>query len=577
MPFADWVARQHVLDTSVSVGDKLYTWLAKLPPNTDSGDDYALGVVAYYFKTTIDSAGNSVESNLDGGGFPIYWDFAGEARLYLGAQYERLDLISGQGTVAPTFPNTIGGDPTLSGKMRIAIDLPINGHGHRIYAAPRSMGSIATPMNFWGVVVGSNSGTIRIEADGLVSADIKVAQGAFGAAVDTAFFSRPRRATLTFTPTGGSPVTRRVNTGYDEYIAVFYATDNVESRNVPINAGLQLASFPLLPLRSRQTDCLVSQLDGTPLFTDGTLLMAQWRQSDAGDDKYRRAPSLDPIQPTRGYWTNFPSGAAIKIAGRTQSQDANVTAGLLHGWNQVGNPYEAAVPLTSLQFQYLADNVGVNLTTAITNGWVVATDIPTVGKVAVWGYNPVTGYYPAADIQPWKGYWIRTVVSEGVAMTYGTVALPAAPARLSKTTGWSVPIAVKSADGLGATCYAGASPAARWGANPTLNALSPPPVTMNVPSIGFLHPEWGTGASVYLSEIQPVQAIHEWTVVARVPGSQRSCVLAIDQSSLPRQAAVTVVDTETGRRTQLKRGQSLPFTMGSSRIRRFKLTISGVR
>lgn len=576
-PFPDWVARQYILDTAVSPGDKLYSQVSALRPDTDAADDYALAVITSYYRTGYDTSGNSDETDLDAVGYPIYWDFASEARLFLGAQYERLDIATGLGTVAPTFPNTIGGDPVLSGKMRIAVDLPINSHSHRIYAAPRCMGSIVTPMNFWGVVVGADAGTMRIEADGMASADIPVAQGAFGAKVDDAFFSRPRRATLTFTPTGGSPVTRRVNTGYDEYIAVFYATDNVESRNVQVSSGLQMASFPLLPLRSKQTDCLVSQLDGTPLFTDATLLMSQWRQSDSGDDKYRRSPSLDPIQPTRGYWTKFPSGVAIKLAGRTFSQDANVTAGLLHGWNQVGNPYEAAVPLTSLRFQYLADNSGVTLASAISNGWVVATDIPGVGSVAVWGYSPATGYYPAADIQPWKGYWMRTVVSEGVAMTYATVAQSGAPARLSVRSGWSVPVSVKSLDGVGATCYVGVSPAARWGANPKQNAVSPPPVSTSVPSIGFVHPEWGTGSAVYLSEIQPVQATNSWMVEARVPGAQRGCVLALDQASLPRQAVVTVVDTETGRRTQLQRGQSIAFTMGPSRTRRFKLSISGVR
>ncbi|MEP6756397.1 MAG: hypothetical protein ABJA67_12910, partial [Chthonomonadales bacterium] len=121
--FTTWYPKQFVLDTSVSPGAKLYVQASALRPDTGM-DDFAIAVVIFYYQTTFDNNSNADEANLNGTCFPVYWDYTFGNRLFLAAQYERIDIRDGIGTVAPTFFNNIGGDPTLNGQMRIAMDFP---------------------------------------------------------------------------------------------------------------------------------------------------------------------------------------------------------------------------------------------------------------------------------------------------------------------------------------------------------------------------------------------------------------------------------------------------------------------
>src|SRR5439155_1635977 len=257
LPFFDWYQRQYILDTSVSPGDKVYAWPFPLRPDKETDDDFAMGVVLVYFRTVIDTGGNSDEVNLSGTSYPIYWDFEFQNRLFLGAQYERVDIRDGLGTVAPTFFNTIGGQTSLEGRMRIAMDFPVGSDSVRVYAAPRSMGKQTSPNNFWGTVVGADSGTMKIETETGVTQEVDVKQGAFGAAIPPAAFSRPNRATLTFTSDSGAVTSHRVNVGYREYIAVFNAvSDPVTSLTHTFPVGLAMISFPIQPLRPKASDAL---------------------------------------------------------------------------------------------------------------------------------------------------------------------------------------------------------------------------------------------------------------------------------------------------------------------------------
>src|SRR5204862_506716 len=91
---------------TIDVADPL--WPVPLRPDKETDDDFAMGVVLVYYRSVIDTGGNSDEVNLSGTSYPIYWDFEFQNRLFLVAQYERVDIRDGLGTVAPTFFNTIG-------------------------------------------------------------------------------------------------------------------------------------------------------------------------------------------------------------------------------------------------------------------------------------------------------------------------------------------------------------------------------------------------------------------------------------------------------------------------------------
>ncbi len=577
--FLDWYQRQFVLDTSVSPGAKLYAEISALRPDTAADDDFSLGVILTYFQTGFDGSANSDETNLAGTAYPIYWDFPFQNRLFIGAQYERVDVRDGIGPVAPTFFNTIGGDAALEGRMRVALDFPINQSSLRIVAAPRSMGKLTSANNFWGTVVGADTGTIKIEADGISSSTLDVKQGAFGAQVDPALFSIPRRATVTFTPPTGPVVVSRVNTGYNEYIATVYASEPVASRTRVLEPGPRMVTFPIRPLQPKPTQALLDPLTDLPLFNDGNLLMATWNQNLPGDDKYVRSPSLDPLQPGRGYWTQLAVQRAVKIIGRTTDQEVEISQNLVHGWNQFGSPYEVPVELASLRFQYLADNVPVDLATAVSRGWIVAADVPGVGKVSVYGFDSSLGYVPAVRLEAWTGYWIRVLVSEGVTITYHNPSRASRAARqraadIPKSPGWSVPITVRSAAGLGATAYIGQSPSATAGFDANADALMPPLFSRSSPAISFDHTDWGANSGSYFSDIHRLGTRDTWSFIVTAPDPTQTYTVSWPNSAaVPRNLRLVLIDQATGRRQYLHSTSSYSFVPGDSPSRNFQITV----
>jgi hypothetical protein len=571
--------RQHALDTSVALGPKLYAQVSALRPDP-TDDDFGIGVILTYYRTTFDAQGNSDEADLAATAYPIYRDYTFDNRLFLGAQYEQVDIRSGIGTVAPTFFNTIGGDAALEGRMRIAMDLPVGAESLRIETAPRSSGKIGSASNFWGVVVGADTGTIRIEADGLTSGEVNVRQGAFGAVVDPALFGQPRRAIVTFTDSQGYPTARRVVTGYDEYVCVFPVLSAAEERVYTLPGGPAMVAFPIQPLQQRAADALLDPATGARLFDETNLLMAQWRQTLAGEDKYARYPDLEPLTPGKGYWILLERATAVKIVGRLAGRSRDVTVGLLYGWNQIGSPYETSLGLDGLQFQYRADNVPVDLQTAITRGWVVAHTIPGVGQAALWGYSPAAGYTPAQTLEPWAGYWIRVLVSEGLTLTYlsptTTKAGRAAPTRTGSlaASGWSVRMTVTDHVRRGAAAVLGQAPGARAERDAVYDAEAPPPFATDTPGLWFDHQDWGSASGRYYSDIRGQGDRGPWrlTVSTPVPGKVYALTWMLP-GSLPRATRLCLVDSATGRRLYMHTRTGFQFSSGSSPSRVFEVVL----
>ncbi|MGC8666927.1 MAG: hypothetical protein ACP5VE_02260 [Chthonomonadales bacterium] len=574
LPFADWYSRQYVLDTSVSIGNKLYAWA--LPVRPDAGqDDYALAVVLVYYKTVITSGGNSDETELNGICFPIYWDYTFQNRLFLGAQYERVDIQSGVGAVSPVFLNSVGGDANLHGMMRITIDFPVNLEVARLSVAPRSMGTATAPNNFWGTIIGADTGTVRIQTENGADAQFSVQQGAFGGAVNlpsgSTAFNGIGRATITFTSSTGQTAVRKINTGYGELAATIYAADPVSSLTHTFAAGPQMVAFPIRPLKPKAADALLDPATHEPLFNDTNLLMARWRQDAPGDDKYLRYPSMDPITPGYGYWINLPAQTTIEINGQMADSQTDLSAGLTHGWNQIGNPYTQPIALNSLQFQYQADNVPRDLQTAISLGWIAAQNIPQVGQVAVWQFDPANGYTPASSLDPWRGYWIRVNVSEGLTITYpnpGRSVKTGQAQRSSSPTapqGWSAILRVRAEDGSASSVILGRADGAADGYDARFDALLPPGFSRAGPTVSFPHPEWGANAGEYYSEVHSPLSPAPWDFRVTVPDPRKVYTLNWPgYHNPPGGTRLVLVDPSNGRRVYLDRASAYTFVPNSS-------------
>lgn len=582
MPFGEWYERQYVLDTSVTQGFKLYSQVVPLRPDASrpppQNDDFGVALFLSYYRTTFDASGNSDELNVNGTGYPIYWDYTFTSRLFLGAQYERFDIgsdIAGEGSLAPGFFNTLGGDPGLESRMRITIDLPVQGESLRLWLAPRNSGTQQQPNNFWGVVVGADTGVVRIVADGIDSGDVPVRQGAFGASVNPALFSRPRRATVTFTPDGGTPVTRTVVTGYREYVAVLQANAGLDSRTFTFTESPALVSFPIRPLRQKATEVLLGT-DDLPLFNDNTLLLAQWRQSLPGDDKYLKYPDLEPITPGKGYWAGFPVPITVKIVGQLPEREPRTSVSLLFGWNQIGTPYQTALNINDLEFQFGPDNQGVDLQTAITKGWIEAVNLPApVGQVAVYQFG-AGGYSKATTLEPWKGYFIKVRVAEGLTLTYTPPSTrQAAQQRRSSVqppaSGWVLPVVLRT-KGRSASVYIGQAEGASAGFDRGLDGPKPPAVSRMVPDLSIVRMDWGADSGEYFSDIQPLGARTAWELTALCPDPEATYTLSWpDLNQVPRNVRLVLHDLATGTRRYLDSSSGYTFAPGGSPTRRFRI------
>ena len=582
LDFTEWYPRQYVLDTSVSPGVKEYAYV-QASRATAALDDPALAIVLVYYRTTLDASNISNELPLSGTCYPIYWDYTYTNRLFLGAQYERLDVRNGEGSIVPVFPNTLGGTDT-SGRMRITIDLPINYETVRLYTAPRQMGPLETPSTIWGSLIGADTGIVQLDTETGVSVQLPVVQGSFGPIknpdgtyqnVDA--FTRPGRSTLTYTSPTGTKTIRKINTGYNELVPVIYVSDPISERTHLFPAGPQMISFPIRPLQPRAGDALLDPISGSPLFNDGNLLLAQWRQDITAEDKYQRYPTLDPIAPGKGYWSNFAGPANLKLIGRLPAQDQDYTMSLLFGWNQIATPYESDLAVSDLLFQFQADNVAKSTTDAINLGWLGQV-VPGVGTVVAFQYDTATGYTPAASLKPWLGYWMRVLVSDGLSLTFPnpvrsrSQGVKNRAVAVTKTDGWATSLVVRGSDGLGATCWLGQSSAAQIGYDSKLDVMAPPAFSRSIPAINFIHTDWGRDAGAYFSDIHPTSSVQPWEITVTVPDPQKSYTVTWPAiNKVPRSIRLVLEDTATGIRKYLQGSSGYSFTAGSSSTRRFKI------
>ncbi|MEP6756950.1 MAG: FlgD immunoglobulin-like domain containing protein, partial [Chthonomonadales bacterium] len=467
--------------------------------------------------------------------------------------------------------------------MRIAMDFPVNSENARIYVAPRSSGNVTTPNNFWGAVVGMDTGKVRIQTDSGTDVTVNIAQGAFGSVLNPTPFTRPGRATLTITNSSNVQILQRnVNYGYNEYVPVLYATDPIKSLTHTFPAGPAMISFPLQPLQPKAADALLDPVSGLPIFNDGNLLLAEWRQNQnkADGDNYLRYPVMDVLKPGRGYWENFAAATPVTVTGRVANVDQAVSTALLHGWNQIGSPYDAPVAVTDLLFQYLADNVPVDIATAITRGYIVAQNIPGSGLVTVFDFSPATGYTPATSLAPWKGYWIRVLVSEGVTITYPNPT--GRSAHLTNRTssraadppkGWSAALVVRSENGMASTAIIGQADGATAGYNSNLDAQRPPEFTRSVPIVSFNHADWGSNSGNYFSEIHSTGSATPWTVTVSVPDPAKQYTLSLGAiTTIPIGTRLILEDTASGQKQYLLSSSGYRFTGGAA-TRAFKITV----
>ncbi len=115
---------------------------------------------------------------------------------------------------------------------------------------------------------------------------------------------------------------------------------------------------------------------------------------------YPNAPA-NTLTPGVGYWVQFPAAAYPHYDGTLVSTATPFSLPVFMGWNLIGDPFPAAVPLSSVTVRDTASS-GV--------GGVALSGSPAVSST-LYRYDTPSGQYVAVhaatdSLQPYAGYWV---------------------------------------------------------------------------------------------------------------------------------------------------------------------------
>ena len=154
-------------------------------------------------------------------------------------------------------------------------------------------------------------------------------------------------------------------------------------------AGLQMLSAPYA---YGSGDDLADIFGVTAFLPPGGPRFAAWSPGEAGYVLYPATP-VNTLSAGQGYWARFPATSYLHYDAPLAPTTAPFAISLGAGWNQIGDPFPAAAPLSSLTV----------------NGVPLA--LGTVVSPTLYRYDTGTGAYaalnPATDaLQPYTGYWV---------------------------------------------------------------------------------------------------------------------------------------------------------------------------
>jgi hypothetical protein len=557
LPFADWYRRQHVLDTSVTPGTKLFVYNAPVFPTQNRPPSlvgWSQVAILHYFRTESTDGRTWKERPLSGTAYPVAWSWEYGKELPLEAQDQRVVIQNGVGATSPTFFNI--GSPTA---QRVAIDYAIGGESVRTYLPVTYTGVDPSWNDLFGVLVGGDGGIVRAELDGVGAQDLPVTQGGFGARLAGGALSQISRLTLTSSD-GASVVTRRVNTGYDFYVALLPVGDSAPRRITrTISAGLRMLSMPATPLRFDPA--------GDLGLSPATLALARWNPSLAIASKYEAFPLAPPFRPGRGFWVKLPADRTLQVDAVLPDPGAPVAISAPAGWNQIASPWQASLPVARLRVKYQEREM-VSFASAVQNGWIATK---------VWRWAPGAGPQITDTLDAWDAAWIKVNVADGVTLiappvTAATAALGNDSLRLSRVAAnpspapgaqsrltWRLRIEAAVDDGVSEVTI-GAAPGASDGFDPGLDEERPPsgggegslPVLLRVLPVAR---GWSRTPALDLdTDVRRSGAAHErWVLEVRTarPGATVQLSLSTE-GDLPR--GLRLRDLRTGRRLPLAPG-----------------------
>jgi hypothetical protein len=426
LSFANWRARQAILETNDTRGQKL---LVQPLPITSSlgGQDYGVfDVAATYFETQ--PGGNEVL--LSGTSYPIFWDQTYN-RIFPSTQEDVMPIAGAYGSVTPNIPNINGNQI-----YRATVDIPVSDRIARAYIPVGAIATAAnpTPRDFFGTVVGSTLSTgqtmrVRVSLGAAVLAETPVTNAAFGTLINTAGYLNYARLKVDVIRRVGTTdtilLTRFVNKGPGP-LALDLRVGGDTTSAITFPKGIQAVGLVIDPY---------SSLAGSVLnVTEPNVLAARYNSTAATYDLY---PDTGPLVMGNGYFMRVETAGTRNVPGRTAAGQP-IAIALKPGWNLIGNPHNEAVAFSRAQIvrtteapKPLSEALGVDVGSQLFQ-FVRGVNNAVTGA-------PETGSYGAATNFPaGQAVFIRCLAPEGATLLLSPSTAPLRPGNPFVPTGWSL-------------------------------------------------------------------------------------------------------------------------------------------
>ncbi len=422
--FAEWYRRQWVLNPTATRGRKVFVQAIPITFGLGGNDFGVFAIWATYFETA--AGGNEIL--LSGTSFPIYWDST-FARLFTSGQDDRMDIAGAFGSVTPNLPDVFNAGGGTTQWYRATVEIPVGDQIGRTIVPAGAIATAAqpTPKNFYGVVIGFDGA--KVGGDPTVTGKVRLTVLPSGNFVDAPL--RNGAFGVTTSLLSGSPVRCRI-----DVIPVFNGVDQAPIHTEFVNvwgsrlglelfleefgsyapsgglaAGVQMVGFPIRPFELNTSLQL-----GLP---SNQTLVARWKQERFD---YERWPSLEPFDVGEAFYIRMPSAApGFSVEGRRTGKEGfqPVTVALQPGWNQIVNPFPNAVSFSDVTVQRGAD-FPATWQTAQSSGWIDTEVFEFVpGSPDPHSGVPEGGtLVPVSAFPAGKGVFVRVLVPEGVTITF---------------------------------------------------------------------------------------------------------------------------------------------------------------
>lgn len=595
--FMDWYRRQYVLDTSITMGDKL--WLGIFPEsNLVSGDTRShFTGEAQRYRTLA----NGDESPLGGTALLTAYDEKGNDITAKSAELGKDNhvLFNAYGEAEVNSQNAAGtallhdlpvagfSNTSTPDQGRITLALTIGTSRTVAYFPYGVAGTADHPAAFYGATVGTNTGSVTIQSSSVMTSTNAVARGAFTTSSSLIYPSGPRvKTTFSLAPSDGAAA----KTFYRNSAWAMYQ-DQAQSLRVLLETApgngtvalnlrptatnnLRMISLPLTPTQSDEAAVLG--------VNPKTLLLARYRPNLSPQtfvrngitygvtaDRHEIYPNIsEPFMPGHGYWLKLPTNLSTTVRGGEPSRSVAYEVPLLGGWNQIGVPYNLTFSLSALKVRLL-DGASVSFATAVTNGWIVP---------GVWRWLP-TGGYSRVDtgdatnqrLVPFEGYYLFTRQAQGLSLVFDAHA-PIAAVTAVRGLQWQLSLSATTSGARDADNAFGV--VTMTAGQPQYAVAAKPPAATRALTLSFLSggtsaaDATGAGAATGWAEscVAPSTKTASWPFI--VDGADYGATVRLnwgDPHDVAANLDLTLVDETTGQRIPMINANqvySYTFTAG---------------